>query len=672
MRKLVFCIGLVLTIPASATIAQQRSNFNWTCSGTVTGGTLTCSQTFSTTGANDLIAVWTTWQSSVALTASVSDTLTSTQYPSAVGPTQQPTQVSGVPANAQIFYLKSTGIGGADTVKVTLTGPSGTSVPSFGMVMAEYSGLDTVNPLDSVSEAISNSGSPSGTLDSGTTSPANANLLVFGGGNSDYGSATTGVPWTTIQSNGGNITEYQILSGNNTLQRATASLSPSPVTGNWLMQMAVFRAASWTVAGGSSSTRAHGILDASQFPGSDIGAQTNNAYAACPLTGCHIRIPAGTYPFSTQINFDTNNKAVLLEGDPSATYLNFTGTGTAIIFQNGSTPGAGMRDLILTGPGSMTSTTGFQCGIRNGYFSNITIQQFGVGQLIGNGCYLDDFVEFFLLNNGVNGTDTLYYPACSGCQVGEGLRWIGGIFSFSTGGGPNTQSCVNIQGPSGTSLSFIGTSFDQCPWTVNSGGLMYINCEGCHFENPQGALTTTGAAGATPIDFIVAGSGCGFGCNINLIASDVLDDYAATARTELISIANGTIITLSGGNYRAANSNPFIAQVVNGVGNLAVYGAQLFQADRWQGASVLGLTCYNLGCYVTGSGVNIRAVNGSFFVNGSTYTVAGITALGASNYPGAQIMVSDSTTVTTEGQTCVGSSSHAALAIAIGGIWKCF
>jgi len=179
-------------------------------------------------------------------------------------------------------------VGGADTVTVTLTGLSGTSVPSFGMVMAEYSGLDTVAPLDSVSEAISNSGSPSGTLDSGTASPANANLLVFGGGNGDNGSATTGVPWTTIQSNGGNITEYQILSGNNTLQRATASISPSPTTGNWLMQMAIFRAASWTVANGWSAEREHQALYASQFPGSDASAKIQNAISACAPTGCSV------------------------------------------------------------------------------------------------------------------------------------------------------------------------------------------------------------------------------------------------------------------------------------------------------------------------------------------------------------------------------------------------
>jgi len=47
--------------------------------------------------------------------------------------------------------------------------------------------------------------------------PANANLLVFGGGTSDAGTAGTSSPWTVIQSSGGSITEQNIVPGNNTL-----------------------------------------------------------------------------------------------------------------------------------------------------------------------------------------------------------------------------------------------------------------------------------------------------------------------------------------------------------------------------------------------------------------------------------------------------------------------
>ncbi len=97
-----------------------------------------------------------------------------------------------------------------------------------------------------------------------------------------------------------------------------------------------------------------------------------------------------------------------------------------------------------------------------------------------------------------------------------------------------------------------------------------------------------------------------------------------------------------------------------------MYGAQLFQAVRWQGASVAGLTCYNLGCYATGSGVNIQAVNGSFFVNGSTYTVSGgsMNLPSATTYAGAQIMVTDSM-AGSKGQLCTHTASSPVTALAM-------
>jgi hypothetical protein len=58
MMKSTLCAILLLASPAFATIAQQRAASKWTCSGTVTGGMLQCQQSFATTGANDLIAVW--------------------------------------------------------------------------------------------------------------------------------------------------------------------------------------------------------------------------------------------------------------------------------------------------------------------------------------------------------------------------------------------------------------------------------------------------------------------------------------------------------------------------------------------------------------------------------------------------------------------------------------
>jgi len=229
--------------------------------------------------------LWVTWApSSLTLNLNYRDP-TGNTYASAVGPTIQ--SASGTAA--QIVYAKSIA-GGTDPIAFPFNSGSATSV---SCVAVEYSGADTMYPLDSVSESISSSAN--GTLDSGTSAPANANLLVFGGGTSDNTNLpTVGSGFTLIQSNNGggttagSITEQMIVSGNNTLQRATAGYSPSGPTGDWVMQMAVFRDASWTTANGWSAGRQHQTLYASQFPGVDASAKIQNAINECAPTGCTV------------------------------------------------------------------------------------------------------------------------------------------------------------------------------------------------------------------------------------------------------------------------------------------------------------------------------------------------------------------------------------------------
>ena len=104
-------------------------------------------------------------------------------------------------------------------MQITFSGTATTA----SCVAVEYSGADIYYPLDSASAGYSYTAGS--TLDSGTSAPANASLLVFGGGTSDTGTAIAGSGFTNIQSSGGSITEQYIpSSANNVLQRATACL----------------------------------------------------------------------------------------------------------------------------------------------------------------------------------------------------------------------------------------------------------------------------------------------------------------------------------------------------------------------------------------------------------------------------------------------------------------
>ena len=338
-----FLIGLLfLSLPAVGAISPVRSNATWN-----TSTQTTCQVSLSATNAGDLLALWTYWRTSGTNGLSVlSVTGLGFTFPSAVGQTLQ----SASNTAAQIFYLPSI-TGNTTPVNFTVTF-SGSAGVSSGCVVAEYSGADQNYPLDSASAGYSTSGNPTSLLDSGNAAPANSNLMVFAGGVAAPNIAiAAGSGFTSLQASHGSWgtgigeSSTAAISGNNTLQRATACLGTCPGTtpGNWLMQMAVFRDESWTVGGGWTPVRTAQILDASQFPGSDIGAQINSALVAAVSPGCRIHIPSGTYNFTTPIIPPVSGLPCIIEGDGGGTILQFAKTSGVAV------------DLAWSGPKIVTA-----------------------------------------------------------------------------------------------------------------------------------------------------------------------------------------------------------------------------------------------------------------------------------------------------------------------------
>lgn len=70
------------------------------------------------------------------------------------------------------------------------------------------------------------------------------------------------------------------------------------------------------------------------------------------------------------------------------------------------------------------------------------------------------------------------------------------------------------------------------------------------------------------------------------------------------------------------------------------------------------------------SPAKVASISSTGLVTVGSTTVGSLPS--AASNPGAMIRVSDSTTVSAEGQTCVGSSSNNALAFSNGSLWKCF
>ena len=116
-NHLLCCVVLLLASPVLAQIMKQQSAAKWNQTNTTM-----CQVPFgNSTGAGNLIVVWTTWQdtNTTTFTATVADSPSHNPYASAVGPTLQ--SAASTPTSARIFYAKSIA-GGSDTVTVTYSG----------------------------------------------------------------------------------------------------------------------------------------------------------------------------------------------------------------------------------------------------------------------------------------------------------------------------------------------------------------------------------------------------------------------------------------------------------------------------------------------------------------------------------------------------------------------
>jgi hypothetical protein len=538
MTKFLFCSVVLFSLSASATISQVQSKATWGATGA------TCGVNFNsnpTTG--NLIAVWTSWTTSGTnnVTASVRDNLNNGTvcnsagqcfYASAVGPTLQ----SASNTAAQIFYAPN--IQGHSNDPVTVTFSSAPT--SSNCVIVEYGGLDQNYPLDSVSAGYSTSGNPTNLLDSGAVAPANSNLLVFGGGTSDNGTPnTTGLPWAGIQSSGGSITEQLIVSGNSTLQRAPATLGTS--TGNWVMQMAVFRDASWTVAGGWPPARLGQILYASQFPGSDASAKIQSAINACPPAGCTVSaldLPDAGGTGSMAI--DPGSKQVMLYLGPYNYHIS-TVTLRPGFYIFGQGPVAGGTSLTSVNTAGSPIVLGSGAPASEVVLSGFIL--FGPGHTDGTACTNQTpsaVTDGILLDNNVSSNSGLWYSQfqniiiCGFSGIGlhlKGTTGSGGVTQFDT----YTNIVVYRAVGGGSALKMEGAMYQQ----------MFINDE---FDaNCLNRCIDTSSSPGVYLGGVTGGPASGYPYNISFLQTTIQGTKVA------VQVDGASNVTFNNMHHEAVN-----------------------------------------------------------------------------------------------------------------------
>ena len=175
-----------------------------------------------TAGNLDVVAIG--WDNITSNVVSVTDSAGNTYQLAA------PTKRSG--GNSQAMYYAKNIAAGANTVTVTLSG----ATPYVDVRIAEYSGLDPVNPLDTTSSGGGTSAQP----DSGAAATTSSTELLVGAGTTTgfYNGPGSGYTTRIITTPDGDILEDRVVT-NTGSYNATAGM----VSSTWVMQLVTFRAA---------------------------------------------------------------------------------------------------------------------------------------------------------------------------------------------------------------------------------------------------------------------------------------------------------------------------------------------------------------------------------------------------------------------------------------------
>lgn len=212
-----------------------------------------------------------------ATVASISDSRGNT-YAQAVGPTSVI-----APAHQYIYYAKNIVAAAAGANTITINFSSTIDWPSIRI--AEYSGMDTVSPLD-----VAGGATGTGTeMSSGAVTTTLANDLLVGGNFSGTYTASAGAGFTQrIYTFGGEILEDRIVSSTGSYA-ATGTLDSSIW---WIMQVAAFKAAA--AGGDTQAPSAPTSLTATAVGPTQVNLTWTGATDNVAVTGYLIERCAGS------------------------------------------------------------------------------------------------------------------------------------------------------------------------------------------------------------------------------------------------------------------------------------------------------------------------------------------------------------------------------------------
>jgi hypothetical protein len=555
-------------LPTAAAIAFVQSN-----SATPAGSQTTVAVVYTLAQtAGNLNVVVVGWNDSTATVSSVVDSKGNT-YAVAAAPVVQ----TGTATQA-IYYAKNIFSAAAGTNTVTVT----FSVAAVGpdIRIAEYTGVDPVNPLDVAVGAQGNSV----TADSGFTTTTGANDLLIGANLVQTLTTGPGTGFTSrvITSPDGDILEDRVVSAVGSYD-AAAPVSPS---GLWIMQMAAFHA-----AGGASGTQPTAPTNLTATAASSV--QINLSWTASIETGGTIsqylvERCAGVNCGNTPSNFvqvatptTTTYSDLSLIGSTSYSYrvrakdtLNVTGPYSAIATATTAAPTfTAPANLAATASGPVQVNLSWTAATETGG----TITSYSVERCTGTPC---NFAQ-------IGSSPTTTYSDTSASLLGSTtynyrVRATDGTnFSAYSNTASATTAAPTFTAPSNLVAASAGSTQISLSWSAatETGGTItsYLveHCAGANCANtpnnftPVGSSTTlaftdTGLTTSTPYSYRVrATDGTNFSSYSNVATATPIVGPVLSA----LGLTQGPIgasITITGSGFGATQAQGSSTITFNG------------------------------------------------------------------------------------------------------------
>lgn len=336
-----------------------------------------------------------------------------------------------------------------------------------------------------------------------------------------------------------------------------------PLSAYWNNVTTVTSINATSTATTSTFANLNNVLYADQFPGADMGAKINNAYASLPSGGGEIVVTASS-TFSTPIVFGTSGKFVNLKCNPNV-QLTYTGTGTSTTFNtNAYTPGypsqSGMEGCRLRGPGYwLTGTVGIQLGGSNGAanvnIENNHISYFYTNMYTGANTYVINVDK----NVFISGTRNLEIATAN--NSGENMRFTNNLFADTD----VVTQCIYLAPYAVASAQFVNNSYDNCQIYIDAENLN-VNISGGHFENPG---APGGYVGRYPYVYIEDA----YVSTVNISGTAFVDTATTSITSPSPYIRNGAYLSLRDVSVDSNNDFSASSFVQNSTfGVLNVYG----------------------------------------------------------------------------------------------------